>query len=130
MPIYEYQCNACQRRFSFLYGVTADSRNPSCPRCQSHELTRLFSRFATIRSTEAYLENLADPSKIGDLEDPKAVARWAKELGGALGPEMGMDADGFMDEMMTAAEGGDVPGGEDDFSPPTSSTSAESADDL
>lgn len=105
MPIYEYQCNACGRRFSFLYGVTAGSTDPSCPKCRSKDLARLFSRFATVRSSEAMLESLADPSKMGDLEDPRALTKWAKQLGGALGPEMGMDADGMVEEMMNAAEG-------------------------
>lgn len=120
MPIYEYQCNPCGRRFSFLYGVTAGSTDPSCPKCQSKDLTRLFSRFATVRSPDAMLENLADPSKMGDLEDPKALARWAKQVGGALGPEMGMDADGVVDEMMSAVEG-EAEGG---------TASSESSDEL
>lgn len=108
MPIYEYECNGCGRRFSFLHGVTAEKREPACPQCRGKDLARLFSRFATGRSEEAMLENLADPSKIGDLDDPRAVERWAKQVGGALGPEMGMDADSMVDEMMNAADGEDA----------------------
>jgi putative FmdB family regulatory protein len=108
MPIYEYRCNQCGRSFAFLYGVGRDSRDPACPACQGKELTRLISRIARVRSEEAMLEDLADPSKIGDLEDPRSLARWAKKMGGALGDEAGEDFGDVVDEMMEADQHGTV----------------------
>ena len=67
MPIYEYACNDCGRTFAFLYGVSRDSRDPACPTCQGRHLSRLISRVARVRSEEAMLEGLADPSQVGDL---------------------------------------------------------------
>jgi putative FmdB family regulatory protein len=118
MPIYEYRCNACGRTFAFLYGVSRDSRDPTCPACQGKDLGRLISRVARVRSEEAMLEDLADPSRIGDFEDPRRMAQWAKQMGSALGDEAGEDFGDVVDEMMDA-EGRDPgagldPAGSDD----------------
>lgn len=43
MPIYEYQCRACGRRFEQLI---LHSTTPECPGCQGHDLERLISLFA------------------------------------------------------------------------------------
>ncbi|RPI94819.1 MAG: zinc ribbon domain-containing protein [Chloroflexi bacterium] len=115
MPIYEYRCNACGRTFAFLYGVARDSRDPACPGCQGRDLARLRSRIARVRSEEAMLEDLADPTKIGDVEDPRSLAKWAKKMGSALGDEAGEDFGAVVDEMMDAehqGHGGGEPSGE------------------
>ena len=113
MPIYEYRCNQCGRQFSFLYGVARDSRDPACPACEGRELTRLISRVARVRSEDARLEDLADPSKLGDFEDPRSLARWAKKMGSALGDEAGEDFGDVVDEMLEAEQhgGGSEEGG-------------------
>jgi len=115
MPIYEYRCNACGRTFSFLFGVSRDSRDPACPGCQGKNLSRLISRVARVRSEDAMLEDLADPTKIGDFDDPRHLAKWAKNMGSALGEEAGEDFGAVVDEMMEADRhglGGDVGPGE------------------
>jgi putative FmdB family regulatory protein len=113
MPIYEYRCNDCGRTFAFLYGVSLDSRDPACPTCQGRHLARLVSRVARVRSEEAMLEDLADPTKLGDVEDPRSLAKWAKRMGSALGDEAGGDFGDMMDEMMESegrGEGGEEGG--------------------
>ena len=113
MPIYEYRCNACGRTFAFLYGVSRDSRDPACPACQGKDLARLISRVARVRSEDAMLEDLADPTKIGDVDDPRSLTKWAKQMGSALGEEAGEDFGAVVDEMMEAERrgpGADVPG--------------------
>jgi len=110
MPIYEYRCLSCKRAFSFLVGVVADSGEPMCPRCGGKKLRKLISRVARIiKSREAALEGLADPSQIGDPEDPKAMARWMRKMGKVLGDEAGEDFEGELDEMTE----GSVEGGRD-----------------
>lgn len=110
MPIYEYRCHGCKRIFSFLVGVVADCGEPACPRCGGTELTKLISRVARVRTQDAVLEDLADPSRVGDLEDSKAMARWAKKMGRAIGEETGEDFGSELDEMLEGPEeeGGDV----------------------
>jgi putative FmdB family regulatory protein len=115
MPIYEYRCNACGRTFAFLYGVGRDSRDPACPGCQGKDLARLISRVARVRSEDARLEALADPTKIGDVEDPRSLAKWAKNMGSALGDDAGEDFGAVVDEMLEAEQQGH--GGEEAGAP-------------
>src|SRR4029434_6150857 len=89
MPIYECLCLNCKKPFSFLVGVVADSGEPQCTRCGGKKLRKLISRVARVRSKESSLEDLADPSKLGDMDDPKAMARWAKEMGKSMADATG-----------------------------------------
>src|SRR6266571_3303218 len=80
--------------------------------CGSAELSRLMSRFATVKSEDARLESLGDPSQYGDLDenDPKSVARFMKRMGQEMGEDLGDDLDAAMDEAM-AEPGGEGEGG-------------------
>lgn len=108
MPIYEYHCEDCGRRVSLLILNTHNPPPLRCPRCGGEHLTRLFSRFARIRSEEERLARLADPGHLGDLdeEDPQSVTRWMKRMGKELGEEMGEDFEAVVDEAL-AGEGED-----------------------
>ncbi len=112
MPIYEYECQGCRRRVSLLVRSLAGYTSPRCPRCGSAELSRLMSRFATVKSEDARLESLGDPSQYGDLDenDPKSVARFMKRMGQEMGEDLGDDLDAAMDEAM-AEPGGEGEGG-------------------
>jgi putative FmdB family regulatory protein len=100
VPIYEYLCLDCKKPFSCLVGVVADSEEPRCERCGGMKLRKLISRVARVRSKESSLEDLADPSKLGNMDDPKAVARWAKEMGRSMADETGEELPEDFDEMM------------------------------
>ena len=43
MPMYEYECRGCGRRFEFL---TREGRTPECPSCHGADLQKLLSTFA------------------------------------------------------------------------------------
>lgn len=47
MPIYEYRCKVCDERFSLLQPVGADKTNVHCSTCESTEVERLLSTFAS-----------------------------------------------------------------------------------
>ncbi len=49
MPIYEYQCLACSKEFETL--VRASSPAPACPQCESTDLRKKLSAFATFGAT-------------------------------------------------------------------------------
>lgn len=111
MPIYEYDCQGCRRRVSLLVLTPSTAPPPRCPRCGSAELSRLMSRFATVKSEEDRLDSLADDSSLGDLDenDPRSVSRFMKKMGRELGDDLGEDFDSAVDEAMTEAEhGGDA----------------------
>ena len=113
MPIYEYQCEGCRRRLSLLIRSSAAAEGPRCPRCGSADLSRLMSRFATVKSEDARLDALSDPSGLGDLDenDPRSVAQFVKKMGREMGEDLGEDLDAAMDEAMTEGDGGDDDGG-------------------
>ena len=111
MPIYEYRCQDCGKVSSYLVMNIREAHHPQCKRCQSGKMTRLISRVVRIRSEESRLESLADPSKLGGLDenDPASMARWMKRMGKELGEDLGEDFDSVVDEAM---EDGDLAGGE------------------
>jgi len=64
VPLYEYRCNECERRFSLLVGVTAKKPKHVCPRCGSRKLTKLISRIAPIQRDN--LDSDLDDADFGD----------------------------------------------------------------
>lgn len=110
MPIYEYRCQDCRRRVTIMLRSFAEAANaapPPCPRCGSKNLTRMVSRVAVLRSEESRLDNLADPSNMGDLDenDPKSVARWMRKMGNETGEDLGDE----FHEVVNRLEAGEAP---------------------
>jgi putative FmdB family regulatory protein len=67
MPIYEYECRTCGRRFeTIVYG----SNEPACPSCSSADLQRLLSTFAVSSSSQRAAATDA-PSACGTCGDPR-----------------------------------------------------------
>jgi putative FmdB family regulatory protein len=112
MPIYEYGCLDCNGRFQKLVQGFSDPPGLVCPRCQGANIRRAISRFATLKSEEARLEAMADPSTFAGLDenDPRSIAEWAKRMGKELGDEAGEDWDEMVEEMLEE-ELGDKPEG-------------------
>jgi len=106
MPIYEYECHGCRRRVSLLVLRPSTAEAPTCPRCGSQALSRLMSRFATVKSEDARLDALADSSSLGDLDenDPSSVAKFMKKMGREFGDDLGDDFESAMDEAMAEGE--------------------------
>jgi len=108
MPIYEYQCEDCGRKSSFLILKLDAPFSKVCSHYGSTSLRRVMSRFASVRSEEDRLESLADPSKWGDIDesDPKSVAKFVKKMGKEMGEDLGEDIDQLADEAAREAETG------------------------
>ncbi|NJN65265.1 MAG: zinc ribbon domain-containing protein [Chloroflexaceae bacterium] len=102
MPIYEYVCGDCHGRFQKLVRGFHDPEGLACPRCQGVHLRRAISRFAPLKSEEARMEALADPSNFGGLDenDPRSIAQWARRMGKELGEEAGEDWDEMVEQMI------------------------------
>lgn len=113
MPIYEYRCRKCRKRFSVLTLRVSEPVEARCEHCGSQEADRLMSRFAMPKSEEARLDALTDPSRLGDFDenDPKSFARWMRSVGKEMGEEFsGEEFDAMMDEL---EEGGEPDSRED-----------------
>jgi putative FmdB family regulatory protein len=48
MPLYEYNCRACGRRFEVLQKIGADGSGVVCPSCGATDVTKQFSTFASV----------------------------------------------------------------------------------
>ena len=109
MPIYEYRCGDCKRRVSIFYrSFTNTDKGAQCPNCGGTNLTRLVSRVATVKSEEARMEALSDPSSFGgvDENDPKSMARFMRKMGDQVGGE---DLGPEFSEMVDRLESGESP---------------------
>jgi putative FmdB family regulatory protein len=129
MPIYEYRCHDCRRRVSLFYrSFAAIDDEPTCPRCGGARLSRMISRVAVVRSEESRLDDLADPSFMGDLDenDPKSMARWMRKMSAEAGEEMPQEFDEVIDRLESGQSpeeieesmpelGDSLGGGMDDF---------------
>src|SRR5256885_14181952 len=113
MPIYEFRCTDCGRKTTVLTLRVSEQVEPKCERCGSAKLTRLMSRFALVRSEDDRMDDLADPSSLGDLDenDPKSMARWMRKMGKELGEDAGDDFDEMVDEMETGGDDSEDGGG-------------------
>ncbi len=137
MPTYEYRCGACHRRVSIFFpSFSAAERRTAagenrCPRCGSPDLTRLMSRFFTVKSDDSDVDDMSEESDSMfeglDEDDPRSVARWARRMKESMGDEMdlgpdfdraldriesGEDPDKVMEDLDPEALGG--PGADDD----------------
>ncbi len=109
MPIYEYRCHDCRRRVSIWWRTysEAESGTGRCPRCGGESLARLVSKVRVIRSEESRLEDLADPSSLGDLDenDPRSIARWMRKMSNEVGEDLGPE----FEDVMGRLEAGESP---------------------
>ena len=46
MPLYEFACDACGRKFEELFRSLTERRKPKCPKCKSGRVHKLFSTFS------------------------------------------------------------------------------------
>ena len=105
MPLYEYRCAECRKRFTVLVGVVAADDPVSCTRCGSANASRLISRFARIRSEDEVLDTMANSIDGGDVneDDPASVARFMKKMGTEMGEDFGDDFEEAMADEMAGA---------------------------
>lgn len=109
MPIYDYRCARCGRRFTLFFRSFSEVTAPTCSHCGATEASRLPSRVRLMRSEEDRLDRLADPSGLGDIDesDPASVARWARKLGSEMGEDLGPEFEEAMETGALDQNGGD-----------------------
>ena len=106
MPLFEYRCQDCKRKFTLLVGVVAQGPKLECPRCGSAQIRKLISRFVMARSEDDVLDDMADPSTLGDPDDPKAMADWMRRVSREMGEDLGDDFDELVEEAVREEETG------------------------
>lgn len=109
MPLFEYRCADCRRKFTLLEGMTAEAPERRCTHCGSERVEKLISRFARGRSEDERVDEIADNlESIGEPDSPSEMRRMMREMGKAMDEDMADD----MEEMFEADMAGE---GDDDF---------------
>jgi putative FmdB family regulatory protein len=107
MPIYQYRCLNCKKRFDvFLSYSEYGSKKVTCSHCGSEQVQRRIGRIRIAKSEESRLDNLADPSSLEGLEeDPRALGRMMRKMGSEMGEELGPE----FNEVVGRLEAGQSP---------------------
>jgi putative FmdB family regulatory protein len=108
MPLYDYNCLDCRKKFDLFMSYSEYGVRPvSCPHCHSSLVRRRVNRIRVARSEESRLDSLADPSTLAGMEDdPRALGRMMREMGKEAGEELGPE----FDEVVNRLESGQDPG--------------------
>jgi putative FmdB family regulatory protein len=105
MPLYDYICLDCQKRFDIFLTYTEYGNKPvSCPDCGSQSTRRRIPRVRVAKSEDSRMESLAgdfsDPSALAGLaDDPQEMARVMRKMGSELGEEMPPEYNEVMDRL-------------------------------
>lgn len=104
MPIYEYRCSNCRRRVDIFVQGFSPPINPSCTKCGSTELNRIYSSFAMRRSKNdrgVYDEILSDSKLTSGLmrNDPRALAEWSRKMARATGEDVTPESEEILNRL-------------------------------
>jgi len=115
MPLYEYICSRCRRRSTHFIRSVNHPEAVKCLHCGSDDVLRIMSRFASLKSEEARLEQMADPGRWGGLDEnnPASVARFVRKMGEEMGEDVSRDeieqmADEAAHESETGGDAGET----------------------
>ena len=103
MPIYEYQCLACDKITSSLILKPEEENSVSCEHCGKHEMKRIISLCTSHKTESQRLEdfNTKGLSEDGLNNDPRNVGLWAKKRTKELGVDLGSTLDESIDRART-----------------------------
>ncbi len=107
MPIYQYRCLNCHKRFEiFMSYAEYGTRPVLCTHCGSENVLRRIGRIRIAKSEESRLDDLADPSALAGLEDdPRELGRMMRKMSSEMGEDMGPE----FDEVIGRLEAGQSP---------------------
>jgi putative FmdB family regulatory protein len=54
MPVFEYKCNDCNKKFDILHKSSANPEKVICPDCQSKNYQKLFSSFSASTRSQSF----------------------------------------------------------------------------
>ena len=107
MPTYDFICLDCRKRFDVFLSYKEYGVKPvACSHCGSNNIRRRVPRVRILKSEEARLSQLADPSMLEGIDDdPKALGQMMRKMG----KEMGEDLPPEFDDVVDRLEAGQSP---------------------
>ena len=109
VPVYEYRCKECNRKFSALIGMVAEPDEDRCPHCGSASTVKLISRFARVRSEDDRVDELAD--RLEGMSEPESsgeMRQVMREMGKAMDEDVSDDMEELFEAEMAGEAGGDL----------------------
>jgi len=111
LPVYEYFCQVCAKKFSALIGMVAAPDDERCPACGSADVSRLVSKFTRGRTEDDRVDAIADQLEfMGDPDSPSAMRETLKDVGKALDEDVSDE----MEELFEADMAGEPEDGQMD----------------
>lgn len=101
MPIYQYRCLNCKKRFEvFLSYKEYGDKSVRCTHCNSEKVQRRIGRIRVAKSEESRMDALTDPSGLEGLEnDPRALGKMMRKMGNEMGEEVPPEFDEVVDRL-------------------------------
>ena len=110
MPIYQYRCLNCKKRFDIFlsyqeYGV----KKVFCPHCTSDQVQRRIGRIRIAKSEDSRLDNLTDASNLEGIEnDPRALGKMMRKMSNEMGEEVGPEFNEVVDRLESGQSPEDI----------------------
>jgi putative FmdB family regulatory protein len=93
MPIYEYICENCGFKNSFLV-FSWENEVLKCKKCGEQKLKRIISRFARLKSEEERMESTVDEAmRSVDINNPESIKKWMQKTLKEYSSELDSDVD-------------------------------------
>lgn len=107
MPIYDYLCSQCGKRFQVRMSYSEFGTVPVvCQYCSSEDVQRRIGRVRIARTGGSSLDSWDDSAWDNlDQEDPRALASMMR----SMSREMGEDLPPDLDEVVDRLEAGEAP---------------------
>lgn len=101
MPLYDYLCLNCQKRFDVLLSYAEYGKKPvTCSHCGSDHVRRRLPRVRIARSEGSDLDDLSDPSALEGMEDdPRSLGRMMRKMGREAGGDLPPQFDDVVDRL-------------------------------
>ncbi len=101
MPVFEYRCQSCAKRFATLVGVVAGANDVECPHCGSKSADKLISRFIRGRTEDDRIDDMADRlEQYGEPDSPSEMREMVREMGKAVDEDMADDMEAMFEADM------------------------------
>lgn len=105
MPIYEFRCNGCKRKVSFFVRSFSPPEAPTCSKCGSKDLNRIYSPFARVKTDQDVYSSVLDDTQLVNrmmANDPSALVEWSRRMEGST-----LEKDSEYGEMVERLERGE-----------------------
>ena len=106
MPVYEFQCQACDHYYTVLLRIKDSDEMQPCPNCGSEKVQKLISSVSVTRSGSQKEEDRGKAVTQVDPTKPQEVARYFKDHGSRFGEDDFRGTKEWHDAVERVADGG------------------------